>query len=188
MKSALPNKEEVGAESPWAACSYERSDSDFGIESSHEIQNHLNHGLIADRSVNHRVVDGAIGPVHPEVLLDESTTFVIDGIDELFGILLTLAATEQTSKLIFSWSIKKYTQSVLAALEELLRSPSDDDRVSRFRRILNHLFCKFQNAFAIDQLKLMRVETPFVASAQERFEEPIIKRIGSFLSPFTDHF
>jgi hypothetical protein len=164
----------------------ERSSRGSGIEGFHKIQNHVNDGLIADRSIDHGVVNGAVGPFDVEILLDEIGALPIHGIHELFGFLLALAASQQAPHFIFSRSVKKHTQRVLAALEKLLRAPSDDDRVSGFRRVLNDTFGKLQNAFAVDQLELVRIEASFITSAQKRFEEPVVQGIGSFLANLDD--
>jgi hypothetical protein len=156
------------------------------IEAFHKIQNHVKDCRVSDRSIDHGVIQGAVRPFDVEELLDEICAFPVNRIDELFGLLLTLAASQQAPHLIFSRSIKKYPQRILAVLEKLLRSPSDDDRVSRFRRAQNHTFCKLQNALAIDNLELVRIEASFVAPAQKRFKEPIVERIGSFLPKFDD--
>jgi hypothetical protein len=74
----------------------------------------------------------------------------------------------------------------LAVLEKLLRPPSDDDGVSRFRRVLNDTFRKLQNALAVDHLELVCVDASFITSAQKGFEEPVVYGIGSFLSNLDD--
>jgi hypothetical protein len=76
----------------------------------------------------------------------------------------------------------------LAFPEKLLRPSSDDDGVSGLRRLLNNLFRKRQNAFAVDQFELVRIEAAFITSAQERFKEPVVERIGSFLSTLDFRF
>ncbi len=70
-----------------------------GIDVNHEVQNHVNDGLIADRGIDHGVVDGAVRPFDVEILLDEIGALPIDGIHELFGFLLTLAASQQAAAL-----------------------------------------------------------------------------------------
>ncbi|MGA2458491.1 MAG: hypothetical protein ABSF85_13055 [Terriglobales bacterium] len=146
----------------------------------------MNGGLFADRGIDHGVVNNTVRPFDMEILLDEIGAFPINGIHELFGILLALAASQQAPHFIFSRSVKKHTQRILAALEKLLRPPSDDDGVSRFRRVLDDTFCNLQNTFAVDQLELGRIEAAFITSAHERFEEPVIQGIRSFLSNLDD--
>jgi len=53
----------------------------------------VNDRLIADRSIDHGVVDRAVGPFDLEILLDEIDAFLIDGIHELFGFFLALASS-----------------------------------------------------------------------------------------------
>src|SRR5260370_15704530 len=92
----------------------ERSGSDPCVEGFHKIQNHVNDGLIADHSIDHGVVNGAVRPLDAEILLDEVAAIPIHGIHELFGFLLTLAASQQAPHFIFSRSVKKHTQRVFA--------------------------------------------------------------------------
>ncbi len=68
----------------------------------------------------------------------------------------------------------------------MLRSPPDDYRVPGFRGVLNDSFGNLQNAFAVHQVQLVRIEAAFIAPAQKGFEEPVVERIGAFLANF-DH-
>ena len=140
------------------------SGSDICIKAYHEIQNHVNDNLIADRGIDHTVVNGTVGPFDAEILLNEIHAFSIDGIDELFGFVFTLAAGQQSPDFILSRGVKKHTQRVFPALEELLRTPPDDDGVSFFGDLLNDVFGNLQNAFAVNYVELVRIEATFVAS------------------------
>jgi hypothetical protein len=113
----------------------ERSGSDSCIGGLHKIQNDVKDRLIADRSIDHRVVNGAIRPFDVKLLLDEIGAPLINGIHELLGFFLALSGSQQAPDLVLSRSVKKHAQRVLAILEKLLRSPSDDDRVPGFRRV-----------------------------------------------------
>src|SRR5215472_7902082 len=42
----------------------------------------------------------------------------------------------------------------------------------------------FHNGFTIDEVELMSIDTALVAAPQERLEQPVIERVGSFLAPF----
>src|SRR5580704_630811 len=64
----------------------------------------------------------------------------------------------------------------------MLRSSSDDDAISRLRRVQNDALCELNNAFAIHQVQLVRVDASLVTPAQKRFEEPVVERIVSLLS------
>jgi hypothetical protein len=58
----------------------ERSGSDSCLECFHNVQNHVHDRLIADRSIDHGVVNGAVRPFDVEILLDESDAFPINSI------------------------------------------------------------------------------------------------------------
>jgi hypothetical protein len=62
----------------------------------------VNASLIADRSIDHGVVNRAVSPFDVEILLDEIKAFPINGIHELFGFLLALAPSQQSPHFIFS--------------------------------------------------------------------------------------
>src|SRR5271156_365179 len=68
----------------------------------------------------------------------------------------------------------------------MLCASSDDDGVSGLGGVLDDLFGKLQNAFAIDQLELVRIQTSFVASAQKGLEEAVVQRIGALLTTLDD--
>jgi hypothetical protein len=53
----------------------ERSGRDSCIEGVHKIQNHVNDTFIADHSIDHGVVNGAVRPFDAEILLDEIGAF-----------------------------------------------------------------------------------------------------------------
>jgi hypothetical protein len=54
----------------------------------------LNNSLIADRRIDHGVVNGTGGPFNGEVLLDEIGALPIYGIHELFGFVFTFAPSQ----------------------------------------------------------------------------------------------
>jgi hypothetical protein len=148
----------------------------------------VNDGLIADRGIDHGVVNGAVRPFNAEILLDEIDALTVNGIHELLGFLLTLAATQEAPHFIFSWSVKKHAQRVWAVPQKMLRPPSDDDGVSSLGGVLNDPFCNLQNAFAVDHVELVRIEAAFITSAQKGFEEPVVEWIVAFLSNLDDGF
>ncbi len=71
----------------------ERFGGDACLEGLPKIQNHVNDRLIADRSIDHRMVNRAVRPFDVEILLDEIDAFPINGIHEQFGFFLTLASS-----------------------------------------------------------------------------------------------
>src|SRR5580704_19733467 len=70
----------------------------------------------------------------------------------------------------------------------MLRAAADDDAVAGFRGVLNDAFGDLQDAFAVHDIELVRVEAAFVAAAQKGFEEPVIERVGAFLAYFDNGF
>src|SRR5580658_4515885 len=127
------------------------------IQRSHDIQNCMNDSLIADRSIDHGVVNGAIRPFDMKIFLDEINTLAINRVYELLCFLFALAASQQTANFILPRCIKKKAQRIFAVLEELLRSSSYDDGVAGLCHALNDQFRKLQDAFAVDQLELVRI-------------------------------
>jgi len=124
--------------------------NDFCIDDFYEIQNHVNDGLIANRGVDHGVVNGAIRPFDAEILLDEIDSLAVYGIHELPSFLLALATCQQAPHFILSRSVKKHTQRIWAIPKKMLGPPSDDDGVSGLRSVLNDSFCNLENGFAVD--------------------------------------
>src|ERR1700738_488475 len=167
---------------------FEHSGRGPDLDGFHEIQNHVNDGLIADRRIDHGVIDGAVWPFDFEIFLDEIGTLAVDAIHELLGFRLALASRQEAPDFVFSRSVKKHTQGVWTAPQKKLRPPSDDDRVSSFSGVLNDAFCNLQNTFAVNDVELVRVEAAFITSAQKGFEEPVVERIGAFLSNLDDGF
>src|SRR5580700_392967 len=137
------------------------------INRSHDLQNHVNDSLIADRSIDHGVVNGAIRPFDVKIFLNEINTLAINCVHEELGVFVALAASQQTSNFTLPRGIKKNAQRIFAVLEELLRSSSHDYRVAGLCHVLNDLFRKLQNAFAVDQLELVRIDAAFITTAQE---------------------
>src|SRR5882672_810267 len=128
----------------------EHSGRDSCVDGFHEVQNHVNDGLIADRRIDHSVVNGAVRPFDAEILLYEIDALAVNGIHELLGFLLTFAASQEAAHFIFSGGVEKHTQRVWAASQKMLRPPSNDDGVSRLSGVLNDAFCNFQNGFAVN--------------------------------------
>jgi hypothetical protein len=80
----------------------------------------VNDGLIADRRIDHGVVNGAVRPFDVEILLDEIDALAVNDIHELLGFLLTFAASQEAAHFIFSGSVKKHAQGVGAASQKML--------------------------------------------------------------------
>jgi hypothetical protein len=80
----------------------------------------VNDGFITDRGIDHGVVNGAFRPFDVEIFLDEIVALAVNGINELLGFVLTLAASQEAPHFIFSRSVKKYTQRVRAIPEKML--------------------------------------------------------------------
>src|SRR5580700_946600 len=160
----------------------------FCVERFHEIQNHVSDALITGSSIDHGVVSGAVGPVDPEVFLNEFDAVVIDGIDALLRFLLGFAARYEAAHFIFPGSVKKDTERVRTIPEKVLRAPSHDHAVTGFRGVLNYTFGNLQNTFAVDDVELVRIETSFVTPAQKGLEEPVVERVGTFLAGLDDSF
>src|ERR1700722_3768763 len=141
--------------------------SDSCVEGFHKIQNDFEGSLLADRRINHGVVNGAVRPFDVEILLQKISALPINRIHKLFGIFLAFAAGHEAPQFIFSGSIEKHPQRVRAVSEKLLRPPSDDDGVSCFRGVLNDTLCNFQNTFGVDQVELVSIEASLITPAQE---------------------
>jgi hypothetical protein len=137
------------------------------VEGLRKIENDFENRLLADRGINHGVVNRAVGPFDAKILAEKIGAFPINRIHKLFGIFPAFTAGHEAPQFIFSGSIKKHTQRVWAVPEKLLRPPSDDDGVSCFRGALNDTLCNFQNAFGVDQVELVRIEASFITPAQE---------------------
>ena len=56
------------------------SGSDSCLEGFHDIQDHVHYRLIADRSIDHCVINGAVRPFNVEILLDKISAFPINGV------------------------------------------------------------------------------------------------------------
>src|SRR5271169_2204390 len=177
-----------GAPAPESACHGGGCAGGFCVERFHEIQDHVGDALIAGGCIDHGVVSGAVGPVDAEIFLDEFDAFVIDGIDALFRFLLGFAARDEAAHLIFSGSVKKDAERVRAIPEKVLRAASHDHAVTGFRGVLNDTLGNLQNAFAVDDVELVRIEASFVAAAQKGFEEPVVQRVGAFLADLDNVF
>jgi hypothetical protein len=89
------------------------------------------------------VVGSTVGPFDVKIFLDELDALAINGIDELLGVLLGFAASQQAAHFFFPGSVEKDTQGVLTASKKMLRSSSHDDGVSGFCDVLNDTFGNF---------------------------------------------
>ena len=153
-----------------------------GFEDSLQVHDRLNYGLITYSRIDHGVINRAAGPLDFEILFDEISAFEIDCIHQLVGLLFGLAAGQQSPHLIISRSVQKYSQCVGVVPENKLRSSSDDDAISRARRVLNDFHREFQYAFTVHELQLVSIDAALVTSAQKRFKEPVVERVVSLLS------
>ncbi len=142
--------------------------------------------LIACRRIDHRVVSGAVGPVNAKIFLDELDAFVIDAVHALLCFLLRLAARYEAAHFIFPGSVKEDAERVRAISEKMLRAPSHNDAITGFRGVLNDTLGDLQNTFAVDDVKLVRIQASFVTPAQKGFKEPIVEWIGAFFANLDD--
>src|ERR1700731_4754342 len=103
-----------------APCLLKRSCGSSCLVGVLEAQNHVNDSFIADCSVHHGVVNRPVRPFDIEIFLNKIGALAVDVINELFGFLLAFAASQQPAHFVFSWGIKKHTQSVCSLLKKLL--------------------------------------------------------------------
>ena len=158
------------------------------VNDLHEIQNHVNDSLVADRAVDHGVVNATIRPFDAEIFLDKIPALAVNRIYQLFRFDLSLAAIYQASHLVFSGSVQKYAKGILAILEKLLRSSPDDHGIAFFGDLLNNTFGNSQDAFTVYDIEFVRIEAAFVAASQKRLEQTIVQRISALLSHFDHRF
>ncbi len=59
--------------------------SDLCVHYLHEIHDRLNHGFLADRRVQHQVIQPTRWPLYLEILLNEFHAFIIDRVHALLG-------------------------------------------------------------------------------------------------------
>jgi len=185
--SFLGRNSSVGPASE-SACRRGGCTGGFCVERFHKIQDHVSDALITGRRIDHGVVSGAVWPVDTEIFLDEFDAVVIDGIDALLRFLLGFAARYEAAHFIFPGTVKKDAERVRTIPEKVLRAPSHDHAVTGFRGVLNNTFGNLQNAFAVDDVELVRIETSFVTPAQKGLEEPVVERVGTFLAGLDDSF
>lgn len=153
-----------------------------GFDGGHQVEDEMNGEFVADGGVEHAVVDGAVGPFDVEVFGDVVGAIAIDRVDELHGFGFGLAAGEEAANFIFAGGVEEDPEGVGAIAEEVLGAAADDDGVAGLRGIFDDALGDFQDAFAIDEIEVWRVEAAFVAAAQERFEEAVVERVGAFLT------
>src|SRR5580700_696145 len=113
----------------------------------------MNYIFVADFGIDHGVVDRPAGPFDFEILGDEISSFLVNGVHKLDGFLLAFASTDHPAYFFFPGGIKKDTQHILAVSEEMLRSSSNDNAVSGARGMLDNFLRKFENAFAVDHFQ-----------------------------------
>ena len=77
----------------------DRSGGHFWVEGFHEIQNYVNDRLIAERGIDHAVVNGAVRPFDAEILLDKIGAFPINRIHQLLGFRLQSCRERATAAL-----------------------------------------------------------------------------------------
>ena len=130
------------------------------------------------------MINGAVRPLHVEILLNEVGAFAIDRIHEFLSFLFTLAAGQQAPHFVFPWRIEKHAQGIGPGLQKLLRTPAHDDAVPTFRGMFNHASSDSENSLAIDEIEFGRIYAALITSAHKGFEQPIVQRIGSFFSDF----
>jgi hypothetical protein len=90
------------------------------VDDLHEVQNHVSDSAVTDGGVDHGVVNTTVRPFDAKIFLYEIFSLAVDGIYELLGFDLTLAAIYQAPHLVFPRSIKKYAQGILSVPEKVL--------------------------------------------------------------------
>ena len=138
---------------PWWPALESRPAAPSGLlQHFHEMKNCANHSLIADRGVDHRVIDRAARPLDFEIFFDEFRAFQINRIHQFMGLLLIFAAGNQPPYFQFRRGVKKYSQSVFPLPQYELRPSSHDDAVSSARSVPDNGRRILQYTFAVHQV------------------------------------
>ena len=77
------------------------------VVSLDKAQEHLNDHLLANRSIQHGMINRAIRPLRVKVFLDEIGALAIDGIHEIFGFFFIFPTGQEPPDFVFSRGIEK---------------------------------------------------------------------------------
>src|SRR6516165_4553058 len=99
------------------------------LNSVHRAQDRLGHEVDAGIRVQHHVVESAAGPFGVEVLADEESALVIDGIDHLLGFFRVHLEADEAANLLVSRSEDKDAEGVVTFAQDVWAAASNDDAV-----------------------------------------------------------
>ena len=136
----------------------------------YEGEDRVDDGEFADASVEHNVVDPAGRPLYLEVLLDIGRTVPINRFNEFACFRFGVAAGHNATNLFFGGRIQEDAKRVRAIFKEVLGAAADDHTVASFGDFEHDVPGDTQDALAIDELELRRIDASFVAATHEGFE------------------
>src|SRR5215813_7670507 len=81
------------------------------------VQDRVDGSALAHIGIHHQMELVPVGPVHVEILLDESRAFLIDSLGEMRGITFALATGTQAADLVLERSVDENVEGVAATLQ-----------------------------------------------------------------------
>src|SRR6478736_3503697 len=90
------------------------------------VENHGDDILVTHCGVDHHVIKTACGPVSAEVVFYKFDTIAVHGVDQFFGLLLTVSEQAQAAQLLRPRSVEKHMERVGLGAQEIRRSSSHD--------------------------------------------------------------
>jgi len=103
-----------------------------------EIHYYLNYGILAQRSIDHGVVNLPVGPFRMEIVLDKGGALAVNRIYQRLGMGLRIAFRNKSLHLVSRGSVQEEAKRVLAALQKMLRSAAQDYAIAGSRCLLNN--------------------------------------------------
>src|SRR4051812_39774527 len=146
-----------------------------------KTQNRPNHLFLAQRRVDHGVINRTVGPLDLEIILNKGGALMVDGFHQRLRVRRCFTLRNKALHLLFPWSKKKDSQRVISFSQEMLRPSSDNYSFSRGSCLFDYAFRNSYDAVGVEHLHGGSA-TALVATESERFEQAIVKWIAALLA------
>src|SRR5207244_12844926 len=148
----------------------------------HRIQNRRDNVFIADRCVNHHVIQTAGRPVGVEVMFHKDDAILVDRVHQFFGCALAPADFSQTSELLRARRIQKDVKRIRPLAEKIWRAPAHDDAISRSRSVFHDLLPDRHKAIGVKNVGAGKRHVSLVASPPEHFGKAVKSAVHALVT------
>src|SRR5436305_12081945 len=117
----------------------------LALEGPHSVQDGGNNIFVADRSIDHYVVERPGGPIGAKIMFYKQDALAVYGIYQVLGVAQAPAHALNAAQLFCAWRIKKHMERVSALTQEVRGAAPYDHTIASLGNVAHHFLADFHH-------------------------------------------